>query len=323
MGRVSGRMLTAPEKPASPSREEVLQALEHLLSSRRFIRAGRHSRFLRYVVEETLNGNGHQLKESLLGIEVFGRPAGYDPRVDPVVRVEAAKLRSRIEEYYREDAPEQGVVVDFPRGSYMPRFRYGAPAAEIAPRGADGNTDEPPQPEPATEITVLGPDRTWPRWVLAAIAVLTLAGGAMWVQARVAHSGVVLAVLPLEDLSAGRMGLLPETLTAELRSRLSRSGRIQVVSKTSSRAAVKPPPAQTARNAPEIGRDLGAGMLLEGAMRLGGAPERLAVMLQLVDARSGLVVWTGRFECDAGLWEEGALDSMASQVRSAALSRGW
>ena len=253
---------------------------------------------------------------------MFGRPAGYDPRVVTVVRVEAAKLRSRIEEYYREDAPAQGVVVDFPRGSYMPRFRYGASAAEAALREQDAKPDEPPQPEPAMETPALRPDRTWPRWVLAAIAVLTLAGGAMWVQARVAHSGVVLAVLPLEDLSAGRMGLLPETLTAELRSRLSRSGRIQVVSRTSSRAAVKPLTPQAVQNAPEIGRDLGAGMLLEGAMRLGGAPERLAVMLQLVDARSGLVVWTGRFECDAGLWEEGALDSMASQVRSAALAHG-
>ena len=69
-------MMTVPEMSASPSREEVLQALERLLSSRRFIRAGRHSRLLRYVVEETLNGKGPQLKESLLGIEVFGRPAG-------------------------------------------------------------------------------------------------------------------------------------------------------------------------------------------------------------------------------------------------------
>lgn len=314
--------MTVPEMSASPSREEVLQALERLLSSRRFIRAGRHSRLLRYVVEETLNGKGPQLKESLLGIEVFGRPAGYDPRVDPVVRVEAAKLRSRIEEYYREDAPEQGVVLEFPRGCYMPRFRYRVLLAGVPAVGPEEETGETHPPEQAKEAAAPAPPRTR-RWLWAALAVLALTAAAAWWQSRVLAHDVVVAVLPLEDLSAGRLGLLPETLTAELRARLSRSGGMRVVSKTSSRAAVKLSTAQAVQDAPAIGRELGADVLLEGSMRHGGgAAERLAVVLQLVEARSGLVVWTGRFEFDPGLWEESALEAMASQVRSAVLARG-
>lgn len=98
---------------------------------------------------------------------------------------------------------------------------------------------------------------------------------------------------------------------------------MRVVSKTSSRAAVKLSTAQAVQDAPAIGRELGADVLLEGSMRHGGgAAERLAVVLQLVEARSGLVVWTGRFEFDPGLWEESALEAMASQVRSAVLARG-
>src|SRR6202795_5299882 len=80
---------------AEISAESIRAALEKILSSPGFANADRISRFLRYTVEETLNGQTDKLKESLLGIDVFGRKPSYDPRVDAGVGTEAVRLRAR------------------------------------------------------------------------------------------------------------------------------------------------------------------------------------------------------------------------------------
>ena len=321
-------MMTATAMSACPSHDEVKQALERLLASRRFARAERHARFLRFVVEETMNGNGHQLKESLLGAEVFGRAPGYDPRVDPVVRVEATKLRGRLEEYYRLDAAEEQVVIDFPRGGYVPQFRYreaGAVGeAAVAAAGEDVREEQVTAELPAG---AQGRARVLRLGLALAAAGLVALGVWAWfgAQQRLGPGEHVIAVLPLEDLTAGRYGPVSETLTAELRTRLSRGAGVRVVSKTSSRAVVKGQAGgQGGQDAPSIGRELGADLLLEGSLRplREGEGARVAVMLQLVDARSGLVVWTERFECAPSLGDEPALESMAGAVRSAARARG-
>jgi TolB-like protein len=317
--------MTANAMSASPGEEEVRQALERLLASRRFARAERHSRFLRYIVDETLTGKGHQLKESLLGAEVFGRPADYDPRVDPVVRVEATKLRGRLEEYYREDGAAEPVVIDFPRGGYVPQFRY----REVAVVAEEAEGAATPGGVPAAAHDVLVIPRRGPSWakrglVGAAVAALAVALWLGW-HLQAGPRERVVAVLPLEDLSAGRTGTLPEALTAELRARLVKSGGVKVVSKTSSRAAVKGSAASKAPlDAPAIGRELGADLLVEGSMRQAGEEHgaKLAVVLQLVDARSGLVVWTGRYECDPSLWDEKTLEGIAREIRTAVRARG-
>ncbi|MEP7361699.1 MAG: DUF2380 domain-containing protein [Acidobacteriota bacterium] len=317
--------MTANAMSASPGEEEVRQALEKLLASRRFARAERHSKFLRYIVAETLTGRGRQLKESLLGAEVFGRAVDYDPRVDPVVRVEATKLRGRLEEYYRVDGAAEPVIIDFPRGGYVPHFRFrevaavveeaaGAALLEGVPAAANGDLSGTPRSTSWTK-----------RWFLAvAIMALAVASWLGW-SMRSAPQGRVVALLPLEDLSAGQMGTLPEALTAELRMRLGKSDGVRVVSKTSSRAAVKGTVAgRSDLDARSIGRELGADVLLEGSLRRvsEGQGAKLAVMLQLVDARSGLVVWTGRYECDSSLWDDKALETIAREVRTAVQARG-
>src|SRR5215472_11770678 len=82
------------------SEADIRAALDKILASPGFVNADRLSRFLRYTVEETLKGETDKLKETLLGIEVFGRKPTYDPRVDAVVRTEAVKLRARLRDYY-------------------------------------------------------------------------------------------------------------------------------------------------------------------------------------------------------------------------------
>src|SRR5271156_6918075 len=102
----------------------IRATLDKILSSPGFATAERLTRFLRYTVEETLNGQTDKLKESLLGIDVFGRKPTYDPRVDAVVRTEAVKLRARLRDYYESEGREDEVIIDLPKGGYIPAFRF-------------------------------------------------------------------------------------------------------------------------------------------------------------------------------------------------------
>jgi hypothetical protein len=106
--------------------------LDKILASDAFAGAERPGRFLRFVVEQALAGN--PLKETLLGVEVFGRNPSYDPRLDGVVRVEAVKLRSRLKEYYKTEGAGDPVRIDLPKGGYLPSFEtlLSQPAETVA-----------------------------------------------------------------------------------------------------------------------------------------------------------------------------------------------
>ena len=305
-----------PEEPASsarPGHGEVRAALENLLASKRFARAERHSRFLRYVVDEELGGRGGQLKESLLGAEVFGRPVDYDPRVDPVVRVEATKLRGRLEEYYSGEGLEDALIIEFPRGGYVPHFRRREAAAAAVATPAM----ESPVEEKASEKTVESPRFSRRVWITGAgVAAASFAGIAAWGLLKPAQDPVV-AVLPFDAIGPESAGGACEALAAELRARLAKDGRVRVVSATSSRAAARSKPA----DARSLGRELDADVLVEGTVRK--HESSTVVMLQLVDAPTGLSFWTGRYVCDAAMRDEGTLDRIAREVRKALEQKRW
>ena len=108
---------------------QIRAALERILASPGFTGAGRLGPFLRYVVERGLKGDAAGLKESVLGVEVFQRSPDYDPRTDPIVRVEARRLRSRLEEYYSGDGASDPVRISLPKGGYVPVFEQASPQA--------------------------------------------------------------------------------------------------------------------------------------------------------------------------------------------------
>jgi adenylate cyclase len=99
----------------------VNQHLDEALSSPLFRNAERQSRFLRFVVDAALRSPEPTIKEFDIAIAVYDRRADYDPRTDPIVRVEAARLRARLREYY-EVAPPERVRIDIPKGQYVPQF---------------------------------------------------------------------------------------------------------------------------------------------------------------------------------------------------------
>ena len=112
---------TATE-PAPPAEPEIRAALSAIIGGRQFQGASRLSSFLNYIVQETLKGNDHYLKEYVLGTEVFGRAADYDPRIDPIVRNYAVRLRKKLEEYYAENPDACDVIISLPKGHYVPVF---------------------------------------------------------------------------------------------------------------------------------------------------------------------------------------------------------
>ena len=102
----------------------VEQQLEHLLASPLFNSSKRYGQFLRFVVARVLDGQGSQLKERVLGIEIFERQADYDTNTDPIVRVTAGEIRKRLDQYYQDPKHSQEIRLFLSSGSYAPHFSW-------------------------------------------------------------------------------------------------------------------------------------------------------------------------------------------------------
>src|SRR5262252_5277039 len=122
--------------------QSVRQQLERVLASPGFARNARLSKFLRFVVEGHLGGKDKELKESVIAIEVFGRSTDFDSRLDPVVRTEAVRLRARLSDYYLKSGKADALVIELPKGGYVPRFRE---IAREQPITAPGGGPKQPQ----------------------------------------------------------------------------------------------------------------------------------------------------------------------------------
>ena len=101
----------------------VRRVLSNIVRSKTFRQVDRLQRFLTYIVEETLAGRGDALKEYPVGVDVFGKESSFDPRMDPIVRVQARRLRFRLVTYYAEEGQSDPVVIEIPKGGYTPTFR--------------------------------------------------------------------------------------------------------------------------------------------------------------------------------------------------------
>lgn len=108
--------------PDTDSSEKVREELHRVLTSKSFRHVQRLQQFLKFVVEETMAGRGDELKEYLIGLNVFGKPDSFDPRTDPIVRVQARRLRARLSYYYRDEGQNDPVVIELPKGSYATVF---------------------------------------------------------------------------------------------------------------------------------------------------------------------------------------------------------
>ena len=116
--------LIDPPVQGGPDEAEVRAGLERVLASNAFRASPQLGAFLRYVVEESLAGRGAGLKGYTIGVEALGRDPRFNPQVDPIVRVEATRLRRALERYYADDGNRDPVVITLQRGSYVPTFTW-------------------------------------------------------------------------------------------------------------------------------------------------------------------------------------------------------
>jgi predicted ATPase len=121
------------------SADRVLAQVTRILASGTFDSAPTLRRFLEYVVTHALEGHPDHLKEYSLGVDVFGRGTSFDPRVDTIVRVQARRLRSKLQEYYDTEGRADPVVIEVPKGRYVPSFRPGIPRLQrLGPSPVEG-----------------------------------------------------------------------------------------------------------------------------------------------------------------------------------------
>ncbi len=113
----------APDPALGPGWEQLVRRqLERMLAADTFQQVDRLRRFLSFVVLESIAGRQDDLKEYVVGIQVFGKESSFDPRSDPVVRVQARRLRARLVKYYAEEGQADEVLIELPKGGYSPVF---------------------------------------------------------------------------------------------------------------------------------------------------------------------------------------------------------
>ncbi len=153
-----------PPSAERPTNDEAVAALTRVLGSEVFESAGRAREFLTFIVQETLAGRGDRLKGYSIAVQVFERPADFDAQTDPLVRVEAGRLRRRLAEYYQSQGREDAVRIELPRGGYTPVVR--------SPRAGSCGDHRPAGREPG----VRGRMSWWPVGA-AALVLIALASG--------------------------------------------------------------------------------------------------------------------------------------------------
>ncbi len=132
---------SGPESPWTRDRLDICLELERVLASRKFRNATGQSRFLKYTVEQTIAGQGHLIREHRIGREGFGRGESFDPRVDPIVRTQARKLRAKLTLYYETRGSDDPIRIELIKGSYIPRFRRrDGSSIEVSEMGAAGES---------------------------------------------------------------------------------------------------------------------------------------------------------------------------------------
>ncbi|MBC7926434.1 MAG: hypothetical protein H7039_12325 [Bryobacteraceae bacterium] len=125
----------------------VREQLGRILRSPPFRQSDRVCRFLTFVCQAALEGRTQELKESSIGVAVFDRSPSYDQKIDPIVRVEARRLRSKLDQFYEAEGRDDRIRIRLPKGGYIPCFEWNVP---LPAPGEQKPAPESPLAEPAT-----------------------------------------------------------------------------------------------------------------------------------------------------------------------------
>ncbi len=295
------------------SREEASAVRRHLqdvVASKGFAASKRAQDFLRLIVEHALAGEFDSLRERQIGIEMFGRPPGYDTANDPVVRVKATEVRKKLNNFYLEAEQESRVRIQLPSGSYIPKFIFdqSTKAAKAPPIASPPHFDDPGPTEPnnirepktvSNEKRKNSKTRPWfssPLFASAAFAavlivILGLLGYVRWHPVQRAEIRSIV-VLPFENQSGDpKQDYLAEGITEELTADLGQISALRVISKTSAISYKR-----TTKKLPQIARELNVDCAIEGSVQREGNQVRISA--RLVDARTNRALWADTYVRD-------------------------
>jgi TolB-like protein/Flp pilus assembly protein TadD len=271
-----------------PSPDSVRTELERILASASFHASPPLRRFLRYTVEHSLCGEADQLKEYRLGLEVFGRCSSYEPQKDPIVRLEARRLRDKLREYYEEEGRQDPVRISVPKGGYSATFI------------ANGHSDlhlslvAPQVTLPAEPVSSLSRNaRVGTAAVLCVVALLLVGWALSARRGQILGAGsrqvTSMAVLPLQNLSGDpTQDYLADGITENLIDNLSRLPGLRLMGpSTSFRYKGKN------WDPRKVGEDLHVDTVLTGELVERG--DSLIVQTELVDVAKGSSLWNGQY----------------------------
>ncbi|MEZ5861692.1 MAG: hypothetical protein R3D28_22375, partial [Geminicoccaceae bacterium] len=281
------------EAASGVTKAGVRRQLARILASPSFDASERNRRFLEHVVEETLAGRGDRIKAYGVALEVFGRDDSFDAQSDPIVRIEASRLRRSLERYYLLAGQEDPVRISIPKGGYM--------AAFATTDGEAANAVAAPPADKAGRVQARGGR------ILAALAIglvligAGLAGGwtlaSYWpgraaavVGATPARGPVVLAMPFEDDGSPAASAMLIDGFSREVVAGLTRFGGLSVFDAEMAGRALDEEDEQ------RLATLLGVDFLLTGGVSIGD--DRFAVTASLIDRASGRHVWSGHFDGD-------------------------
>jgi TolB-like protein len=276
--------------------EAIRHQLDRILNSGPFHQSQRRQRFLEYLVNETLAGRSDRLKGYNIALEVFDRPETFDPILDPIVRIEGARLREKLHEYYWTDGRNDPIHIDLPKGSYTPQIEFQQLASPQPDRpnattadGRLGLSQDPAAAQPRSGKTPVG------FLAVSTIAVLLalLAGFAAWTwwapSAPLSEKASV-AVLPFKNIGNDpKWDRFADGITEDIIADLSHSKDLIVIARNSTEVYKGKP-----IDIRQIGRDLNVKYVLEGSIQSMG--ERIRVNAQLIEAASGSHIWSERYD---------------------------
>jgi adenylate cyclase len=302
---------------ACPTPEEIRGQLERILDNPAFEASERRRQFLGYIVEEALAGRSHRLKGYAIATAVFGRDETFDSQTDPVVRLEAGRLRRDLEHYYLTSGRSDPVRIEIPKGGYVPAFH----------RQAVGVSEPiaPPTPAPQTQGPTPPPKRRLPSariLLIAAVATIAVGWlGAVWFggqpgpgdsEPRTAaplESRPSVLVAPFANLGNRAKDSFAEGVGLELVSSLVRFKDLVVFD---GRVSFRP----ATESLLDLAGRLGVDYLVTGSVRHDAGQIRITT--ELVKLSTGATIWASSYDGELGVDRLFAIqDTIANNVAAA------
>ncbi|APO72695.1 tetratricopeptide repeat-containing/TolB domain-containing protein (plasmid) [Rhizobium gallicum] len=285
---------------APPNEDDIRAQLERIFSSCEFPKRGRSAAFLTYVTEEALAGRAARIKGYSIAVEVFKRSEGFK-QDDPVVRIEAGRLRRTLERYYLVAGQNDPIRIDIPKGGYAPSFVWN----EEIPASSDDRLATLRHRFQKLMPFGIGAG------IMLGVVMVALVVSAYLLPIRLGSTsqgsteeGPTLVVAPFADLGDGpQAALYTAGLTEELLTALPRFKEIRVFGRETSKSL------PSGVEASQVRGELGARFLLAGGVRVSG--DRVRVTARLLDTDNDEILWSQTYDDDI---KSGDLFSIQSDV---------